>query len=89
MQRHQCDLRALVVSVHVADQGSVIQELCQRLATIARIGGGIYQFAQVFDARVSLGRVFFLQRFDVSGAIEQEFEQLGSSGAARSCRLSY
>ena len=84
MQRHQRDLRPLVISVGVADQGRMIQELRQRFAAVARIGRRVDQFTQVFDAGVRLRRIFFFEYLDVSSAIQQKLEQLGSAGGARS-----
>ena len=82
VQRHQGDLRVLVVLVGIADQRGVIEELIERLAAVARVHGGVYQFAQVLDAREGFRRVFFFELLDVSGAINQKLEKL--SGIRRS-----
>ena len=80
MQGHQRDLGALVVGVGVADQRGVVEELVERFAAVARIHGGVHQFAQVFDAGVGLGRVFFFELLDVAGAVDQEFQKVGGAG---------
>src|SRR5208283_6249227 len=59
-------------------QGGMIEKLSERLSTIARVHGRVHQFAQVLNARVSFGRVFLFQLFDVSRAIDQKFENLSS-----------
>ena len=87
VQRHQRDLRALVVLIGVADQCSVIEKLIERLAAIARVHGRIHQFAQVLDARESFRRVFFFELLDVSRAVDQEFKKLSRiRGRARSTK---
>ena len=73
VQRHQRDLGVLVVLVGVADERGVVEELVERLAAVARIHGGVDQFAQVLDAREGFGRVFFFQLLDVAGAVDEEF----------------
>ena len=78
VQRHQCDLRVLVVLIGIANQRSVIEELLERLPAIARVHGRVHQFAQVLDPRVSLRRVFFFQLLDVSRAVDQKFKNFGS-----------
>ena len=66
VQRHQRDLRVLVVLVGVANQRRMIEKLVERLPTIARIHGRVHQFAQVLNARESFRRVFLFQLLDVS-----------------------
>ncbi len=77
VQRHQRDLRMLVVLVGIADQSGVVEKLIECLPAVARVHGRIHQFAQVLNARVGLGRVFLFELFDVSRAVNQEFENLG------------
>ncbi len=79
VQRHQRDLRVLVVLVGIADQRGVIEKSIERLAAIARVHGRVYQFAQILNARVGLRRVFLFQLLDVSRAVDQELEELGST----------
>ena len=86
VQRHQRDARVLVVLVGVADQCGVVEKLVQRLAAVARIHGGVHQFAQVLDARQRLRRVFLLELLDVAGAVDQELQQLGSGCRHRRAR---
>src|SRR6266481_2287154 len=55
----------------------MIEELIERLPTVARVHGRIHQLAQVLDARVGFRRVFLFQWLNVSGAVDQKFEDLG------------
>ena len=55
VQGHQRDLGALVVGVGIADQRGMVEKLVESLAAVARIHGGIDQFAQVLDAREGSG----------------------------------
>src|SRR5574340_236363 len=55
----------------------MIEKLIQRLAAIARIHRRVDKLAQVFDPRVRFGCVLALQQLDVTGAVNQELEQLG------------
>ena len=91
MQRHQRDLGAFVVGISIAHQRRMIEKLIESLAAIARIHGGIHQFAQVLDPRVSLGRVFFFKLLDVTGAVDKEFQnfrRIGrAAGSAKASRL--
>ncbi len=80
VQRHQGNLGSLVVSVGVADQRGMVEKLVQSFTTIAGIHGRVDQFAQVLDARVSLGRVFLLEQFDVAGAVDEKFQNIGRAG---------
>ena len=86
VQSHESDLGAFVVSVGVADQGSVIEKLVQSLAAVAGIHGGIHQFAQVLDSRVGLGRVFLLEQLDVTSPVNQKFQDVSSAGSGRAER---
>ena len=79
MQAHQRDLGALVVVVGIGNEGSMVEKLIKRFAAVARVGSGIDQLAQVFDARESFGRVFGFEQLDVAGAVDEEFQQIGSA----------
>ena len=72
MKRHQRDLGASVVVVRVADQCGMVEKLVEGFAAVARIHGGVHQFAKVFDAGESLRRVFFFQQLDVARAVDKE-----------------
>src|SRR5580692_1990092 len=78
MERHQRDLGMLVVLVRITYQRGMIEKLVERFATVARVHGSVAQFAQVLDAREGFGSIFLFELFDVSGAIDQELEKLGS-----------
>src|SRR5258708_7568457 len=85
MQGHERNLSAFVVLVGVADERGMVQKLVEHLSAIAGVHGSIYQFAQILDAGVGLGRVFVLELLDVAGAVDQEFEEFrGGCGLARS-----
>jgi len=73
-------LGALVVSVGVAYQGGVIEKLIQSFAAVARIHGGVYEFAQVLDSRIRFRRVFLFELLDVARAIDEELEDFGGVG---------
>jgi len=75
MQAHQRNLRALVIVVGVGDEGSVVEELIERLAAVTGVGGRVHQFAQVFDAREGFRRVLGFEKPDVAGAVDEELEQ--------------
>ncbi len=70
MQAHQRDLRTLVVIVGVGNQRGMVEKLIQGLRSVARIRGGIDQFAQVLNARISLRRVFRLKQLDIPRAVD-------------------
>ena len=74
VQAHQRDLGALVVVVGIGNEGSMVEKLIKRFAAVARVGSGIDQLAQVFDARESFGRVFGFEQLDVAGAVDEEFQ---------------
>ena len=44
VQRHQRDLRVLIILIRIADQSGVIEKLIKRLAAIARVHRRIHQF---------------------------------------------
>ena len=77
MQAHQRDLRAFVVVVGVGDEGGVVEELVESFAAVARVHGGVDQFAKILDAGEGFGRVFVFQKLDVAGAVDQEFQDIG------------
>ncbi len=80
VQGHERDLGALVVGVGVADQGGVVEKLIESFAAVARIHGGVHQFAQIFNAGIGFRRVFFLQQLDVAGAVDEKFQNVGGTG---------
>ena len=79
MQRHQRHARVGVVLVGVADQRSVVEKFSERFAALLRILRGVGEFLQVFNTREGFGRAFFFERADVSGAVDEEFDQLRQS----------
>src|SRR2546426_3077583 len=88
MQRHEGDLRSFVISVGIAYQRGVIQELVKGLSPITRIHGRVDQFAQIFYSRVGLGSVFLLEQLDVAGTVNERFQNVGSArngGSVASC----
>ena len=83
VQGHQRDLGALVVSIGIADQRGVVEKLIESFAAVARIHGGVHQFAQILHAGVGLRRVFLLEQLDVTGAVDEKFQNLGGTGSRR------
>ena len=79
VQAHQRDLGAGVVVVGVGDERGVVQEFVQSFGAVARVHGGVDQFAQVLDAGESLGRVLVFEQLDVAGTVDQEFQDVGSA----------
>ncbi len=67
VQSHQRDARAFVVIIGVGDQRRVVQELCQRDATLFRFYGGVHQFLKILDAVLRFRQILQLQDFDSSG----------------------
>jgi len=80
VKRHQRDTSLRVELVGVGGQGSMVEELGQRLAARFGIVSGVGQFLEVLNAAESLRRPFGLQSFDVTGAIDEEADQLGERG---------
>ena len=80
MQGHERDLCPGHVLIGVADQGGVVEELVQGLATIARIHGRIHQFADVLNPGKRFGRVLFFELANVTSAVNQEFQDFSGAG---------
>src|SRR5437763_3503221 len=58
----------------------MIEKLIESFAAIFRIHGGVDQFANVFNSRVSFRRVLGFQDFYISGAVDQKFKEFGNVG---------
>ena len=80
MQRHQCDARAAVVGVHIADQRGVVQKLLQILAAIAAVGGGVGEFLNILHAAEGLRCPVALQHVDIFGALDHQTQQVRHAG---------
>ena len=83
VQAHQRNLGAGVVVVGVCNERGVVQELVQSLGAVARVHGGVDQFAQVLDAGESFRRVLVFEQLDVAGAVDQEFQDVGGVDGGR------
>ena len=80
MQSHEGDLRALIISIGVADECSVVEKLVERLAAILGIHGGVHQFADILNPRIRLGRVFIFEKLDITSSIDNELKNFGNIG---------
>jgi hypothetical protein len=79
VQAHESNLRALVVIVGVGDEGGMVEKLIEGFTAVAGIGGRVHQFAQIFDTGEGFGRVFGFEQFDVAGAVDEKFEEVGGA----------
>ena len=88
MQAHQCDLFTRVKVIGVRNQRRVVKKLIERFGAIPGIHRCVDQFPQVLDSREGFGSVLFFQERDVTGAVDEELENIGRADRGRGKGLS-
>src|SRR5581483_6504589 len=82
MERHEGDSRMLTIFIAVGNEGSVIKELREGLASAFRLPSGVDQFLEVFDASFSFDRPFCLEHGQISRTIQDISEKFAQGSGS-------